>query len=279
MGRRLSWTRLFGVILVGSGCATSGTPATSGPIVSRRLAALPADGVVGDCQSDAPHAPMIVNPRATVIAEKTFDDSVNYRVSQHGGRAFRAAAIDGLPHAYPFHLWVHSTLREIMRYGSASDLKFSSSLGAWRTVLDADFILVSLFSDNHSSLGLGCGETPAYLGGGLVGELVVQLASLPLEKRESGASANWSLPQGEIACVIHLETSRIVWCKGRRLNDDLSVRFAVQTGVDSLLNEMLVAGDGAPLEPPPAGPPLARATPVEDPGPAVDNNKPKLHAP
>jgi hypothetical protein len=29
---------------------------------------------------------------------------MNYRLRQHGDRAFQAAAIDGLPHASAFHL-------------------------------------------------------------------------------------------------------------------------------------------------------------------------------
>jgi len=72
-----------------------------------------------------------------------------------------------------------------------------------------------------------------------------------------------------IVCVVHLETARIVWCNFKGTKEDLTLRAGAQADVDSLLEEMLVAGDGAPIDPPPANPALlVRATPLDDPGPA-----------
>jgi hypothetical protein len=242
---------------------------------------------------------VIGDPIDTDTAKRNFDDSVDYRLRQHGGRTFRDAAVDGLPHAYPFHLWVHSSLTELMLrgfprlnegYAFAGGWTFSSSLDAWRAVLDADFIVVSLFNDGHDPNPLwGCrASSRGVVGGGTGGAvvaLIASLASLPLEKRSQVSMSSLPLPPGAIACVIHLQTSRIVWCKTTLLNDDLMLRASAQGKVDTLLDELLESGDGAPSEPPPAGPPmiLIRATPVEaaepPPPPAPDPNKPNLHAP
>ena len=83
-----------------------------------------------------------------------------------------------------------------------------------------------------------------------------------------------------IVCVVHLETARIVWCNFNTMGSALMHRAGAQAEIDSLLDEMLVSGDAAPVEPPPAGPSPDRATPAEDPGPLLPvPGEHKLHAP
>jgi hypothetical protein len=126
------------------------------------------------------------------------------------------------------------------------DWRFSSSLGAWRAVLDADFILVSQFIDGRNTTGR---ELMAFVGGGPI-----------------------AVPDA-IACIVQLDTARIVWCNlkdtRKEMESDLTLRADAQSQVDSLLDEMLLAGDAAPIEPPPTGGPSVKATPDGDPGPPV----------
>ena len=261
-GRRWTWT-LWATLAV-AGCTTPEMRVASVSVASRRIAALPTEGVVFDYDFQGHKT---VSSTDTVIAKKNFDDAINYRLRQHGGRAFRAAAIGDLPHATPFHLWFVSSLKEIRdeRLGRAHDThetvgdwKFSSSLGSWRAVLDADYVLVSQFIDGRNTIGR---------------ELMAHLVAGPV-----------TIPDA-IACLVHLETARVVWCSYQntmtKMKSDLTFRADAQAQVDSLLGEMLLAGDVAPVEPPPIGSPSTRATPAEDPGPPPlpINPAPKLRAP
>jgi len=258
-------------LLVAAGCATQEVRVDYVPVVSRRVAALPAEGAVLDY--DLLGGSPTPNPTDTVTAKKYLDDAINYRLRQHQGRAFDAAAIDGLPHAYPFHIWVKASLNEIRDWSlgraketheTVADWKFSSSLGAWRTALDADFILVSLFNYGRNPPYV----SPAFLVGGvpaLATEVAIRTARTDTDV---------------IACVVHLETSRVVWCNVKCMKGDVTLREGAQTDVDALLEEMLRAGDGAPAEPPPTGTLTARATPAPDPGPVPPHRPdPKLHRP
>ena len=265
-GRR--WTSTLCAALAVAGCATAEMRVSSASVASRRLVALPSEGTVFDYDLGGNKTK---NPGETVTARKNFDDAVNYRLRQHGGRAFEGAAIDGLPHAGAFRLWIVGTLKEIRAehlgrthetHETVGDWKFSNSLGAWRAVLDADFILVSFFTDARNPPYI----SPAVL---VVGVLAVGGEAAIRALRTDGPDT--------IACVVHLETSRIVWCNFESMKEDLTLRAGAQTDVDSLLDEMLVAGDGAPVEPPPTGPLTAQAA-AADPGP-VPRKHPELHIP
>jgi hypothetical protein len=257
----LRWTCMLWAILAVAGCATPEMRVASVSVASRRVAALPSEGVVFDYDFQGRK---IINSSDTLIARRNFDDAINDLLRQHGGRAFPAAALGGLPHAFPFHLWFVSSLKEIRdeRLGRAhethetvGDWKFSSSLGSWRAVLDADYILVSQFIDGRNTTGR---ELAAHLLGGPV-----------------------TVPDA-IACLVHLETARIVWCNYQNTTtSDLTVRADAEAQVDSLLGEMLMAGDMAPVEPPPIGSASTRPTPAEDPGPPPTPANPasKLQAP
>jgi len=258
----LRWTCILWAALAVAGCATPEMRVASVSVASRRIAALPSEGVVFDYDFQGRK---IIDSSGTVIARRNFDDAINYLLQQHGRRAFSTAALGGLPHAYPFHLWFVSSLKEIRdeRLGRAhethetvGDWRFSSSLGSWRAVLDADYILVSQFIDGRNTIGR---ELTAHLVGGPV-----------------------TVPDA-IACLVHLETARIVWCNYQKTTtSDLAVRADADAQVDSLLGEMLLAGDMAPVEPPPIGSASTRATPAEAPVPPplpTTNPDPKLHAP
>jgi hypothetical protein len=257
------------VALAVAGCATAEMRVASVSVASRRLAALPSEGTVSDYDLAGNKTN---SPGETVTAKKNFDDAVNYRLRRHGGRAFEGATIDGLPHAYAFHLWIVSTLKEIRAEHlgrthetdeTPGDWRFSNSLRAWRAVLDADFILVSLFTDARKPPYI----SPAILVGGA---LAVGVEIAFRASRMDGPDT--------IACVVHLETSRIVWCKFESMKEDLTLRAGAQTDVDSLLDEMLVAGDGAPIELPPTGP-LTGQVAAADPGPVPPRKPTGLHAP
>jgi hypothetical protein len=243
--RRWSWA--LWAILGAAGCATPELHVESVTVASRRLVALPAEATVYDFDFYNRRTP---NEADTAAAKKNLDDSFNYRLRQHGTRAFREDALDSLAHSRVFRGWVVDSLTEILaerlgrghlKHETVGDWTFASSLGAWRSALDADFVLVSLFVDGRNTPGRMAAVT--FVGG-------------------------WYADPHAIACVVELQRARIVWCNLRGIRKDLLLRGGAQAEVDALLDEMLLAGDAAAVQPPPTGPaPLVRATPADDPGP------------
>ena len=157
-GRR--WLKLVGMAFIVTGCVR--TPAMQFPgaqVVSRRLAALPSVGVVWNYDFDGKRT---VDNEGGLKVQQNIDDSITYRVRRHGGRSFRASAIEGLEHAQAFRSWAIDALAEIMserlggseaRHATVGDFRFGESLGSWRSQLDADFVLVTFVLDGHNTAG------------------------------------------------------------------------------------------------------------------------------
>ncbi|HLK93395.1 MAG TPA: hypothetical protein VKZ18_26115 [Polyangia bacterium] len=229
---------MLAAALAAAGCG--GTPLMYLPgttVASRRLAAFPSDGIYWTFYADGK---MKVAREGSVTARANVDESIAYRVQQHGGQVFRAPALENLPYAPAFHEWAFDSLVEIMderrgrahrKHGSVGDWVFRTSLARWRTELNADYVLVSAFSDGHNTPQRQIGLV---FGGGL-------RALRPA-----------------ITCAVQLQTGRIVWCNFFQdfQGGDLLGRAGAQELADGLLEPMLRAGDGAPLEPPP--PPAPR---------------------
>jgi len=239
------WLALASMGFVVTGCVA--TPAMNYPgtqVASSRLAALPSEGVVWNYDF---YGQRTVDSAAELKAKQNFDDSITYRVRRHGGRSFWAASVVGLGHARAFRSWVVDTLAEIMeerlaaskqQHETVGDFRFSHSLESWRSPLDADFVLVTLFLDGHNTAGrllaVGVGS----------GHLAAQRA---------------------IACAVHLRSARVVWCNfDPAVNRDLMQRRGAQEEVDLLLGEMLSEGQMAPNEPPPARSDAARLAQADD---------------
>lgn len=181
-----------------------------------------------------------VDLKKSSTARKNLDVSVHYRVQRHGGHFVRVESLEGLGNASAFHNWSFAAMGEIMaeRMGhsrqthrTVGDWRFRASLAGWRTFLDADFVLVSRFLDGHNSAGRA---------------LAVNFAGGQLAARRV------------IFCAVHLQSGRIVWCKfDHNFTGNLMTRGGAQLAVDSMLQELLLAGETTPIESPPVEPATA----------------------
>ena len=197
-------------------------------IAAARLAALPAQGQI-----------FVVGPRGRKISDQELsgavlgnvNDSINYRLQQHGGRSFGSAATARLERFTEFYHWSWDAMNEIMaeRLGnepaihrSVVDWRFPHDITSWRHVLDAEFVLVSFFFYADPGQGL---HGPAV-------DLERSMAPDALSLTGAGSRA--------IACVVALESGHMVWCNFIPNNSVvMQERPAAQSAVDVLLGDML----------------------------------------
>lgn len=212
-------------------------------VASRRLAALPTEALSWTYDF---YDKRTLDQKRSLEIKRTIDDSITYRVRRSGGRSFTAASIEELPHAQAFRGWAVDTLTEIVhenvtysntKHESVGDWKFPQSLSSWRAPLDADFVLITLFLDGHNTAGRAVAVA---VGGG------------------------YTAARRAIGCVVHLQSSRVVWCNLDDMVKELDQRFGAQEEVDRLLSDMLSRGATATIEPPPARSAAARLVPAPD---------------
>jgi hypothetical protein len=235
------WFSLAGLAFSLSGCLTSAMQYPGIDVTSKRVAAMPSEGVVWDCDF---YGKETVAAEDTLKAKQNIDDSINYRVRRAGGRSFGPASVGLLDGAQAFRSWAVDTLSEIMleriepsarKHATVGDFRFPNDLESWRSLLDADFVLFTTFILGRETMGraLAVGSpTPA---------------------------------QRAIACVVHLHSRRVVWCQFDDLmSNNLLVREGAQKEVDRLIGEMLLKGQTVASEPPPARATSARVMPAAD---------------
>lgn len=236
------WFKLLGLGFMVAGCVS--TPAMQYPgtqIASRRLAVLPSEVVEWGFDF---YGKETVDKADTQKAKQNIDDSITYRVRRKGGRSFGAASVEGLDHVQAFNSWAVDTLTEVMverlalaerNHATVGDFQFPNSLESWRSALDADFVLFTLFLDGRDTVR----------------------RALALRSAKTARRA--------IACVVHLQSGRVVWCNfDKSMTANLMERWGAQKEVDLLLSEMLNQGETAASEPPPTPSTAARLVPADD---------------
>ena len=204
-------------------------------IAAPRLAALPTQGQV-----------FVVGPRGRKISDeelsgavlRNVNDSINYRLQQHGGRSFGSAATARLDHFSEFYHWSWAAMNEIMaeRLGNApaihrsvADWRFPRDITSWRPALNAEFVLVSFIFYADPGTGL---HGPRV-------DLERSMATDSLSLTGAGSRA--------IACVVALDGGYMVWCNFIPNNSvRMQERSAAQSAVDVLLDDMLKLADAAP---------------------------------
>ncbi len=118
---------------------------------------------------------------------------------------------------------------EPANHRSVADWKFSPDITSWRSVLNADFVLVSFVLYAY-----------AYAYTDTVGRAVdVERMMTPDSLSLSGAGSR------AIACIVALDSGRMVWCNFIPNNSvRMEQRPAAQSAVDVLLGDMLKIADG-----------------------------------
>ena len=258
MKRGRGWLKVVGMGLLTGGCYRLPELEYPGtPVASRRLAALPSQGVVWVYDLSGKK---IVDEEATARAKRNVDDSINYRVRRYGGHSFSAAAVADLEHLKAFRQWSREVMLGIVKermadapriHQNVGEFRFSQRLGSWRRPLDADFVLVTAIFDGHNTFGRVAGVT-------------LVLAASPVS---GGAIASFGglAARRAITCAVHLESARIVWCNmDSELEFDLTQRLGAQQEVDKLLEPMLSEGRSVPNEPSPPPSTSARIEPAGD---------------
>ncbi|HEY4393163.1 MAG TPA: hypothetical protein VGP64_03830 [Polyangia bacterium] len=239
-----------GVTIVTALVATLDLACVSGPqlrdpqarIAAKRLAALPTQGrifVVG------PRGGRDADKELSATVRKNVDDSINYRVHQHGGHVFGNAATAKLEHFIEFHNWSWRAMHEIVaeRLGkvpaahrSVAEWRFPGDLKSWRPVLSSDFLLVSfvLYVWRPPEL-----QWPS---------LAVAIAEMAKESKDPPDSMSITGAGSRmIACVVAIDDGHIVWCNFIPNNSvTMQERPAAQSAVDVLLSDMLRLADGVP---------------------------------
>ena len=230
--------------------ATLGLACASGPelrdpqarIAAKRLAALPTQGKI-----------MLVGPEASRDADQELsatvrgnvDDSINYRLHQHGGHVFGSAATSRLEHFTEFYNWSWRAMHEIIaeRLGKApaahrsvAEWRFPGDLTSWRPVLNSDFVLVSFI-------------LYVYRPPEIHGPSVAAAANRMVNEADEPADSTSLTGAGSraIACVVAIDGGHIVWCNFIPNNSVMmQERPAAQSAVDVLLTDMLQLADGVP---------------------------------
>ena len=210
--------------LAAVGCGTAMRD-RSVQIVPRRIIAAPTVGAVWEWDFNGK---MTIFEEPSVAAMKNLDDSINYRLGQHGGHAFSRPAFEALKWAQPFGEWSRRMMGEIRKERMA-DYRYGRALADWRERLGADFILVSKFSDGRNTAGRTVAIT---MGGGYLAA------------------------KGATACLVQLLDGRVVWCKRTDFIGKLDQRPVAQAVADKLLSDLLGDLDKvAPAAPAPAAAP------------------------
>lgn len=149
--------------------------------------------------------------------QQNVDDSFNYALRQRGGRTFASAGTSRLVHYADFYRWSGLALKQILAelvgdyaaaHHSVTEWRYPGDLTAWRPVLNADFVLVSFF----------------HYGKRVEGSMVADAAGL------TGAGSR------AIACVVALQSGRVVWCNYIPNNSvAMEERGRAQSAVDYLI--------------------------------------------
>lgn len=241
----------FTFALAMAGCKTPALQYPAVQVASHRLAAFPS--YVKEWEYDA-DGKKTLDDQGAATARMNLDESIGYRVWQHGGRFVGVASIAGLEQVGDFHQWALDAMTEIgaerlgyatKKHETVGDWGFGRSLGSWRAALDADFVLVSMFLDGHNTPGRGL--KVLFVGGRLAA-------------------------RRGIICAVQLQSGRIVWCNfDSAVNVNFMSRSEAQSEVDHLLDEMLRKGEAVPSEPPPTdnAQPVAPDTHSPPPQPSV----------
>jgi hypothetical protein len=225
---RLAMT-VAALVTLSLACVTG--PALRDPqarIAPARLAALPTQV---DAFTWGAQGQRVGDHELTETVRRNVDDSINYRLLQHGGRTFASAATARLDQFAAFYHWSWRAMHEIMAersgqqpttHRSVAEWKFPREITSWQSALKADFVLVSFVlygtrgADFCSDRSVPfCGT--AAEGSGLTG---------------SGSRA--------IACIVALNDGRVVWCNFIPNNSvAMQERPAAQSAVDVLLGDLL----------------------------------------
>jgi hypothetical protein len=188
-------------------------------LVSDRLVAFPAFAKAFELDASEKVTSL---PEQSRAASESLDASINYRVSVNGGRAFTAPALGAVDDVAEFRDWSADTLLEIKseaidpgrKHKAVFDHRYGGELTAWRSLLKADFVLISLFLDGQQSAGRSA----------LNGISMVV-----------GAGATFARRDG-IACVVALSDGRVVWCQVVDLGSlNVRERNGAQAAVDKVL--------------------------------------------
>jgi len=226
-------------ILATAGCTTFQTRAPNVTIVPARIAVLPPLALAYELDFYNKATPL--DDWATAMAASLHPE-VDQWVTANGGHVFAEQGAT-VPYAYKrFRKWTATALAEIAHHGSGrgsvEEWAFEENLLWLRDLVDADFVLVTLFRDMR--------QTPGRTLGDLAGSRTTFL--------QFGA-----------ACLVDVKSARMVWCNTR--SDawrDLSVRANARMAVDELLTDLYPAGPGQrPVVDPPVAPP--RTSPASAP--------------
>jgi hypothetical protein len=179
----------------------------------------------------------VEQPERESDAEDSLDESINYRLSTKGGLYPDPAALPRLEQYVSVRTWAKQALEEIVneefaqrdgrkpRHLAVHEWSYpGGSLRSWRTILGADFLLVSLFLDGAKTTGLWVAE-------GITGWTLIP-----------------GYPYGEgVACVVDLEDGRIVWCDFVNTKTlEMRTRQGAQTAVDRVTASLFAMSPSAP---------------------------------
>jgi hypothetical protein len=192
----------------------------------RRLMALPSDGVEYTFDIDANEE---TDKEGTRAALALVDTSVNYRVSESGGR-FVVTSLLAQLNGYPaFRNWSELVLKDVTMAAlgrlrdpppSVSDWHFGTGVPSWRSQLSADHVLITMFVDGHDTAGRSIAVA---FGGG------------------------WKAGHRIATCAVRLVDGRLVWCNvNLNMTTDIKRRRGAQRVVDKLLTGMLTRANAIP---------------------------------
>lgn len=229
------------LIVVGLAMGACATPALQAPdvrVTSRRLVAFPSSALVWTLDASDQR---IIDEDASALAAKNIDYAVEQRLRRYGGRLVTSKEVNALSNGVAFYRWSQRALKEIIteqvhsgmvaQHKTVGDWTYTSNISGWRSALDADFVLVSLFLEGHNTTGRSLAV--GFAGGTLAAERA-------------------------IACAVHLRTGMIAWCDFQpKLVGDLSTHAGAQYQIDQMLSKMLLTGESVRSEPPPPPPPPA----------------------
>jgi hypothetical protein len=192
-------------------------------VVATRLVGLPSVGTTYVLDVTGNLQPMVDES----LASRGFvDTSVNYRLAQSGSRFFGGKTLDLLERYPAFRDWSTTNLREVLlellsrrkaqnrgqmrQMGALDKRRFAGGLASWRRVLDADFVLLTRFSEAYDVEGRKL-------------------------RPSTDTGVNWA-----IACILRLEDGALLWCYPKHTTRAvLSNRSGAQKAVDALLSPML----------------------------------------
>jgi hypothetical protein len=211
----------LGCLLLAPACSTFATRVPDVQIIPARLAAMPTDVEVYELDTPGVRGQLTFMPTWTETAKSNVDQAVERIVASRGGRPFdrrlinETDATSGL-----FSQWSRNALFDIedkmagrseSKRRSVGEWRFPQSLEKWRTAVNSDFLLLTLFRDEYQSLA-----------DALLNLSVPRVFFAKLAK------------QMGIACIMDLRDGRMVQCE-RRVFGDLRTPEGAAEDVGRLL--------------------------------------------